>query len=82
MEWHIVTGEYPPLLGGVSDYTYQVSQELVKAGDRVHVWSPAPPSEVFENEAGRIHALPGGFGWRWLRELNRQLKSFPGRAGY
>ncbi len=34
MEWHIVTGEYPPHLGGVSDYTYQVSQEFAKAGDQ------------------------------------------------
>jgi glycosyltransferase involved in cell wall biosynthesis len=76
--WHIITGEYPPQLGGVSDYTYQISQELAKAGDEVHVWSPAPNSEAFHKETAHVHALPRGFGWRWLRELNRRLRSYTG----
>jgi glycosyltransferase involved in cell wall biosynthesis len=78
VQWHIVTGEYPPQLGGVSDYTYQLSKELAKQGDRVHIWSPAPHSEVIHSETGQIHALPHGFGWSWLRELNRRLQSFNG----
>jgi glycosyltransferase involved in cell wall biosynthesis len=76
VEWHIVTGEYPPQLGGVSDYTYQVSQELAKSGDPVHVWAPATPLETVQREAAQMHALPRGFGWRWLRELNRRLRSY------
>ncbi len=79
MEWHIVTGEYPPQLGGVSDYTYQISQELRKGGDSVHIWSPAPPSGIVQRATEQIHDLPRGFGWRWLRELNRRLRSFTGR---
>jgi glycosyltransferase involved in cell wall biosynthesis len=75
--WHIITGEYPPQLGGVSDYTYQVSQELAKGGDRVHVWSPATHLESCDEETAHVHALPRGFGWRWLRELNRRLRSYP-----
>jgi glycosyltransferase involved in cell wall biosynthesis len=78
VQWHIVTGEYPPQLGGVSDYTYQLSKELAKQGDRVHIWSPAPHSEVIQGETEHIHALPQGFGWSWLRELNRRLQSFSG----
>jgi glycosyltransferase involved in cell wall biosynthesis len=76
VEWHIVTGEYPPQLGGVSDYTYQVSQELAKGGDRVHVWSPAAHSSVLHHEAAQVHPLPRGFGWRWLQELDRRLRSY------
>jgi glycosyltransferase involved in cell wall biosynthesis len=76
VEWHIVTGEYPPELGGVSDYTYQVSRELAKSGDQVHVWAPATNLEALHEETADVHALPTGFGWRWLRELDRQLQSY------
>jgi glycosyltransferase involved in cell wall biosynthesis len=38
---HIITGEYPPQLGGVSDYTQLVAAGLAAAGDEVHVWCPA-----------------------------------------
>jgi glycosyltransferase involved in cell wall biosynthesis len=78
VEWHIVTGEYPPQLGGVSDYTYQVSQEFAKGGDQVHVWSPATQFEVAPQDGVNVHALPGGFGLRWLRELNGRLRSYSG----
>jgi glycosyltransferase involved in cell wall biosynthesis len=76
VEWHVVTGEYPPQMGGVSDYTHQISGELAKGGDRVHVWAPAAHLEAFHEETAQVHALPAGFGARWLRELDRQLKSY------
>ena len=79
MEWHVITGEYPPQLGGVSDYTHQVSREFAKGGDRVHVWAPATHLEAFHEETAQVHALPAGFGVRWLRELDRQLRSYPSR---
>jgi glycosyltransferase involved in cell wall biosynthesis len=77
VEWHIITGEYPPDLGGVSDYTYQISQEFAKNGERVHVWAPASHLGAVQ-EAAEVHALPGSFGWRWLRALDRELGSFAG----
>lgn len=76
MEWHIITGEYPPQWGGVSDYTYRIAQELGSDGDHVHVWSPADRSEISHAGTAKVHSLPPGFGWRWLRELNRQLRTF------
>jgi len=39
-EWHIITCEYPPQVGGVSDYTKLVAEGLAEAGDEVHVWAP------------------------------------------
>jgi glycosyltransferase involved in cell wall biosynthesis len=39
--WHIITCEYPPQSGGVSDYTHTVAHGLAAAGDEVHVWCPA-----------------------------------------
>src|SRR5579862_6625194 len=41
MEWHIITPEYPPQTGGVSDYTRLVAEGLAEKGDVVHVWCPA-----------------------------------------
>jgi hypothetical protein len=41
MHWHVLTGEYPPREGGVSDYTQLVAHGLVAAGDAVDVWAPA-----------------------------------------
>jgi glycosyltransferase involved in cell wall biosynthesis len=78
VEWHIVTGEYPPQLGGVSDYTYQISQELAKGGEPVHVWSPATGLDIPQQDIAQVHALPRAFGWRWLRELDRRLRSYAG----
>ena len=33
--WMMLTGEYPPQVGGVADYTQQVARALVQAGDQV-----------------------------------------------
>jgi glycosyltransferase involved in cell wall biosynthesis len=69
--WHVVTGEFPPGIGGVSDYAYVVSGALAAAGQAVHVWCPesggpaAPAGVTVHREAGRwtghdlkrLHAL-------------------------
>jgi glycosyltransferase involved in cell wall biosynthesis len=34
--------------------------------------------DVPRQDATQVHALPQGFGWRWLRELNRGLRSYSG----
>jgi hypothetical protein len=39
--WHVITPEYPPMLGGVSDYTQSIAKGLAAQGDEVHVWCPA-----------------------------------------
>ena len=76
MQWHVITPEYPPQLGGVSDYTFQIVQALVEAGDQVHVWTPGIKSCAPAQQAVDIHPLPTGFGWRWLRELDSSLRSY------
>jgi glycosyltransferase involved in cell wall biosynthesis len=60
--WHIVTGEFPPDVGGVADYTANVAPALAGAGDQVHVWTsgtsgttdgPIPVHRVFGSFSGR-----------------------------
>ena len=76
IRWHIVTGEFPPQLGGVSDYTYQLALALSQQTDEeVHVWAPKCDSDggapVIDSVS--VHRLPAHFGLRWLLALDRSL---------
>lgn len=74
--WHLVSGEYPPEPGGVSDYTQQLARSLAAAGESVHVWTPSP-FPVRQDGSITIHGVPG-FGPRDLREFSAELASSPG----
>jgi glycosyltransferase involved in cell wall biosynthesis len=75
--WHIITGEYPPQTGGVSDYTRLVAHGLIAEGSIVHVWAPECGGRD-ETIAGlEIHRLPGHFGPRALAALRRTLPCGP-----
>ena len=80
--WVLVTGEYPPQPGGVSDYTQLIAGGLACAGDEVHVWAPAPStSQPAPTDAGvTVHWLPGRFCRRDLANLDRFLSRMPGRC--
>ncbi len=60
--WHIITGEYPPAPGGVSDYTEAVAAGLAAAGDSVHVWCPAASGPLPSHPRVEVHAIAGS--WR------------------
>jgi glycosyltransferase involved in cell wall biosynthesis len=78
MIWHIITGEYPPQPGGVSEYTYQIARALLSSEeDVVHLWTPTLPGLVPSVLGIEIHELPRGFGIRWLAELSRGLRRYP-----
>lgn len=72
--WHLISGEYPPQVGGISDHTRLLAQGLARAGDEVHVWTPAAPAEPPADPGVTVHRLPGGFGTRWLSELDAGLR--------
>jgi glycosyltransferase involved in cell wall biosynthesis len=73
--WVLITGEYPPEPGGVSDYSRLVARGLAEAGDEVHVWAPAAsPSRPAPSDPGvTVHRLPGKFGRRDLKILDASL---------
>ena len=72
--WAILTGEYPPQSGGVSDYTRLVARGLADAGDSIRVYAP-PLSEGAEvDDTGiSVRRLPGRFGTRSLARLDHWL---------
>jgi glycosyltransferase involved in cell wall biosynthesis len=76
--WHILTGEYPPQPGGVSDYTRLVARGLAAAGDPVDVWTPEFAGRHPDDDGVVVHRLPDRFGPRSLRQLTRDLDRLPG----
>ncbi|HEY0094990.1 MAG TPA: glycosyltransferase, partial [Archangium sp.] len=58
VSWHLLTGEFPPRPGGVSDYTWQVAEGLARTGCAVHVWAPGDPQEALAPEGVTVHRLP------------------------
>jgi glycosyltransferase involved in cell wall biosynthesis len=84
--WCIVTCEYPPLEGGVSDHTFHLAAALAAQGDEVDVWCPPPPAPTLDDaEPERapeipgvtVHVLPSRFGPRAISLLRRELRALP-----
>ena len=76
--WHLVTGEFPPAPGGVSDYTFAVAAALADAGERVHVWCPAAPGAVPEPAGVTVHRSKGHWTADDMRAFDSELDALPG----
>ncbi len=70
--WHLLTGEYPPQPGGVSDYTRLIALELARRGAEVHVWAPGDAG-VSREDGITVHRAPGLFTPAGLVGLTRGL---------
>ena len=79
---HIITPEYPPQPGGVSDYSAQVAAGLAQEGEDVHVWCPSASavSSSAPDSAGAIHVhrVLGRITPQDLKTVGEELDSFPG----
>ena len=73
MNWHLLTGEYPPQRGGVSDYTRLVATGLAASGDDVTVWAPPVADPEATDPGVVVRRLPDRFGIASLRRLSREL---------
>ena len=76
LTWHIITGEYPPVIGGVSDYSQVVAEGLAATGDDVHVWCPPLPEAAASNGV-TVHPALGRISRRDLRAVDLLLDRFP-----
>lgn len=76
--WHLITGEFPPQPGGVSDYTRSVAEELAAAGEAVHVWCPPVSGPPLPMRPGvEVHRELGRLSPADLRRVGRSLDAFP-----
>ena len=64
-----VTGEYPPMLGGVGRFTAELARALQAQGAQIAVLTDkqVPPSR--EGDAARVLARTGDWGWRLLADI-------------
>ncbi len=70
----ILTGEYSPQPGGVSDYTRLVAEGLAAVGDEVAVYAPRQDLGPGSALPGvRVFQVPDRFGLRGLCWLEREL---------
>jgi len=80
LPWHLVTCEYPPQAGGVSDYTQLVAKGLALAGDEVHVWCPqlkgGTETETNDQTDVFVHRELGSFSIADLRRVSCLLDRF------
>jgi hypothetical protein len=74
--WRLLTGEYPPQKGGVSDYSRQIANGLAASGDMVHIYAPPFSGDESSDDGVRVHRLRGHFDLLSLRELGRELHNF------
>jgi glycosyltransferase involved in cell wall biosynthesis len=77
MQRHIITSEYPPQPGGVSDYTQQVAEGLARQGEDVHVWCPGSGDPALAPGSVHVHRDLGRIAPRDLEAVGRQLDRFP-----
>ena len=52
--WHLLAPEYPPVCGGVGDYTALLAEGLRTAGDPVRVWHPGTLPDRFGPRARAV----------------------------
>ncbi len=80
MKIGLITGEYPPLQGGVGDFTRELAQALTDLGHASHVITgklhSAPPRERLAGAEGRaqdnpavVHRVIPSWGWRCWRSI-------------
>jgi glycosyltransferase involved in cell wall biosynthesis len=71
--WHLITGEYPPDIGGVGDYTHLIGEALSRCGDEVHVWTPGNSNPAIDAGPIKVHRLPDDFGPRSMAAMDRGI---------
>lgn len=75
--WILITPEYPPKLGGVSDYAKLVADGLISRGEKIYVIAPGDS----ESKAGLlgevVERLPSGFGISGFWRAGKFVNSIP-----
>ena len=70
----LITGEYPPMQGGVGDFTREIGRALSALGHTVHIvtrFLADAPAHEFDG-AVQIHRIIPAWGW----DLRRRLEAF------
>jgi glycosyltransferase involved in cell wall biosynthesis len=69
-----VTGEYPPMQGGVGAFTREVARAMADAGHEVHVFTRAECKDSSEPGINVEGGVEGRWRWRTLRQVDDWIK--------
>ena len=72
----MITCEYPPQIGGVSDYAFVMSKELARTGSMVHVWCGATSADCWPSPGVTVHRKLGRFSPLDLYRAGKLLDQF------
>ncbi len=67
----MVTGEYPPMEGGVGAFTREVARAMVRLGHEVHIFTRQAVGNVEESGIHVTAAVGAQWGWRTLGAIRR-----------
>lgn len=74
-----VAGEYPPLQGGLGDFTRELGKALIVAGHEAHVITrvvPGAPGREAPDGQPEVHRLIPAWGWDSRRRIDGFLRTF------
>jgi glycosyltransferase involved in cell wall biosynthesis len=71
---HLITCEYPPAVGGVSDHSRVLSDAATAAGHEVHIWTGSIGAS---STSTRVHADLDDFSARALTRADAALDAWP-----
>ncbi len=71
----LLTGEYPPMQGGVGDFTRELARAMTAQGAAVTVLTGAanPPTDDTDDVPWRVLRVVKSWGWRLSFQINRAL---------
>jgi glycosyltransferase involved in cell wall biosynthesis len=75
----IISCEYPPSVGGVSDYTFRVAAKLEERGCATRVWAPGDERESDIFSKGKVMRSFDGFSLRTILVHDRLIGTANGR---
>lgn len=74
--WHLLSADYPPTCGGVSDYTHLVAAGLAAEGDEVHVWCRFTPGVAPSLQGVHVHRILDRLGISDIVRLGQMLDEY------
>jgi hypothetical protein len=75
---HIVTGEFPPSPGGVSEYTQLIARALSAQGQRVVVWSTGDENRPEQIDGIIVQRSAGNFDRAGCNNVDRLMLDYSG----